>query len=120
MADGTSTTTSGAVSTSTSGEASPNRPDAVDRLQEALAAWRSRLDELIVQLDLASMELRDALSSQLNAAENAGLALRSGLTYAGEDVAGGLAGPRDTIATVLEDLHSAVESAKRAVREARR
>lgn len=120
MADETSTTASGEVSTSTSDETPPYRRDAVDRLQEALAAWRSRLDELIVQLDLAGMELRDALSAQLNAAENAGLALRSGLTYAGEDVVGGLGGPRDTIATVLEDLHSAVESAKRAVHEARR
>ena len=94
--------------------------ETVDRLEVALASWRSRLDELIVQLDLASMDVRDVLAQRLSAAENAGLALWSGLTHAGEDVAGSLSGAHDTVTQVLEDLHAGVKSAKRAVDQSRR
>ncbi len=91
--------------------------DLAERLGQVLDEWRSRIDELIVQLDLADMDVRDELSKQLSTAQNAGLAVWSGLTYAGKDVAAGVTGQRASVTDVLHDLQSAYQRAKTIVEQ---
>lgn len=95
--------------------ANPEGPhDLAEALQEALTEWRARIDELIVQIDLANMGLRDELSKQLNGAENAGLAARAGLASAVHDLASGVPAQRDAVTAVLQDLRRAVVGARQA------
>jgi hypothetical protein len=93
----------------------PEAPqDFAEALQGALTEWRARIDELMVQIDLANMEFRDELSKQLNAAENAGLAARAGLAYAGHDLASAVPAQRDAVTAVLHDLQRAFRGAREA------
>ena len=89
--------------------------DAVDRIERALSQWRGQVDELLVQLNLASMDLRDEFAKQLAVAQNAGLAVRPGLEKIRDDVTAGLMAPRDTVGEVLHDLQRAIDAAKSVV-----
>ena len=96
-------------------DVNPEGPhDLAEALQETLTQWRARIDELIVQIDLANMGLRDELSKQLNGAENAGLAARAGLTSAVHDLASGATAQRDAVTLMLQDLRRAVQGARQA------
>jgi hypothetical protein len=89
--------------------------DAVDRIERALGHWRGQVDELLVQLNLASMDLRDEFAKQLAVAQNAGLAVRPGLEKVRDDLTAGLTAPRDTVGEVLHDLQQAINAAKNVV-----
>jgi len=91
------------------------RADPAERLQRELTEWRARIDELIVQLDLASMDLRDELSKQLGSAANAGLAALSGLGQLRDDLATDLPSPRQTVGDVLHDLQRTYAQARAAI-----
>ena len=94
---------------------STTRPDPAERLQKELTEWRARIDELIVQLDLASMDVRDELSRRLGSATNAGLAALSGLGQLRDDVAANLPSPRETVGDVLRDLQRTYQQARAAI-----
>ena len=89
-------------------------PNPLERLEALLRQWRSDIDELAVQLDVASMDVRDELSRRLEAAENAGLAARSRLGDVREDLVAALDGHRETIVKILRDIRLTFESAKEA------
>jgi HPt (histidine-containing phosphotransfer) domain-containing protein len=89
--------------------------DPAERLQRELTEWRARIDELIVQLDLASMDVRDELSRQLGSAANAGLAALSGLGQLRDDLAANLPSPRETVGGVLRDLQRTYAQARAAI-----
>ncbi len=103
------------VSTSSQSDGGTRRSDPAERLQHELIEWRGRIDELIVQLDLASMDVRDELSRQLSSAANAGLAALSGLGQLRDDLAADLPSPRETVADVLRDLQRAYAQARAAI-----
>ena len=90
----------------------PDGREVVERLQSALADWRARIDELLVQLDLAGMDLRDELAKQLRKAENTGLAVRSGIAYARDDLAAAASAQKDSITEALHDIQRALQSAR--------
>ena len=105
MAEGDATPRDGAT----------HRDDPAERLQRELTEWRAKIDELIVQLDLASMDLRDELSKQLGSAANAGLAALSGLGQLRDDLASNLPSPQETVGGVLRDLQRTYAQAKAAI-----
>jgi hypothetical protein len=84
----------------------------IEELQRRLNEWRTRIDELVVQLDLANMELREAFATELAKLENAGSALRSGLGYAKEDVRSAVPADRAAISEALRDLERAFQAAR--------
>lgn len=92
---------------STSDEKTP-----IEELQRRLSEWRTRIDELVVQLDLANMELREAFGAELAKLENAGSALRSGLGYASQDVRSVIPTDRAAIGEALRDLERAFQAAR--------
>ncbi len=99
------------------GQSRDARHDAVESLGRALDGWRARIDGVLVQLDLASLELRDELHADIDAAEHAYLTARLRVSEAREDADTNVANLRKGVERLLEDVRSAVESAERAVRE---
>jgi len=89
----------------------PNQTTPVGQLQASLADWRGRIDELLVQLDLASMDVREAFQSELARMENARLALRSGVGYAREDLASVVHADRAAVAEALREIERAFKAA---------
>lgn len=98
------------------GQSRDARHDAVESLGRALDGWRG-IDGVLVQLDLASLELRDELHADIDAAEHAYLTARLRVSEAREDADTNVANLRKGVERLLEDVRSAVESAERAVRE---
>jgi phage shock protein A len=93
----------------------PDQPSPIGQLQASLADWRGRIDELLVQLDLASMEVRQAFQSELARMENARLALRSGVGYARGDLASVVPADRAAIAEALREIERAFKAARASV-----
>jgi hypothetical protein len=89
--------------------------DTAERLQHQLTDWRTRIDELLVQLDLGSLDLRDAVTEQLTNATNAGLAALAGLGDARDDLSAGVAAQRATVGDILRDLQNAFVRARESV-----
>ncbi len=90
--------------------------DTLEQLGRALDAWRSRIDELLVQLDLAAMDAREDIRSRIDGAENAYLAARSRLSDARADAGSNLASARQGVESLLSDLQQAYDSAVEALR----
>ncbi len=93
---------------------------AVEEAGRALDEWRGRIDELRLQLDLASMDARDQLRERLDVAENAYLAAKTGLADARRDTAASLHEARLGVEQLLRDLERAFEAAEDVVRRANR
>lgn len=80
---------------------------------------RPRMDEVMVQLDLADLDLRERVRQQLDTAVNVYLAARTRLVRARSDAEGGLSDLRTALDRVLHDLRSACEAADAVVRRQR-
>jgi len=90
--------------------------DAVERL---LNEWRTRIDELKVQVDLAVKDVRDEVGDQLKIAENVFLAARSRLSNARNDTGADLKGMRRDIEGLLQDLKGVYDASIAVVRRGR-
>ena len=86
----------------------------LERVEKLLAQWRGDIDELAVQLDIASKDVRDELCRRLEAAQNAELAARSRLGEVREDLVAALDDQRDNIVKILRDIRLMFESAREA------
>ena len=64
-----------AQNTETAAE-TPSRADTIAVIERTLDECRTRIDELVVQLDLAKLDARDEVAQRLSAAQNAYLAAR--------------------------------------------
>ncbi len=93
--------------------------DLLQQLGKALDAWRTKIDELRVQLDLADLDVRDEVRKRLDVAQNAYLAARSRLSDARSDAGANLNTVRQGIDQLLKDLREAYDSAEAVVRRAR-
>ncbi len=96
-----------------------NRGDLLQQLGNALDGWRSKIDELRVQLDLADLDVRDEIRKRLDTAQNVYLAARSRLSDAQHDAGSNLGSVRQGVEQLLSDLRLAYDSAEAVVRRSR-
>ena len=99
--------------TSPDGESTAPK-DPLKRVEDQLRQWRTDIDEVIVQLNLAGKDVRDELGRRMAAAQDVELAARSRLGDAGRDLVAVLVGQRQSVVQVLKDIRLAYDSAKQA------
>jgi hypothetical protein len=87
-----------------------------ERLEHLLEEWRARIDELLVQADLASKDVADLVRSQAAVAENAYLAARNRLKEMPRDAGANLGSLRSGFDNLVGDMRSAYDSAEAAIR----
>ena len=94
--------------------------DAVERLGQVLDGWRARMDELLVQFDLAGHEVRDRVRKNIDLTENVYLAARSRLS----DVHGDAHSNVKTLCAgtekLIHDLQETFQAAEAAFQRGRR
>ena len=96
-----------------------DNPDTVARITRALDEWRTRIDELIVQADLASLDIREEVRTRLGITENVYLAARSRLSEAHRDAGSSVTSLHQGLNQLLQDLRQAYESAEAVVKRSR-
>ena len=96
-----------------------DNPDVVARITRALDEWRTRIDELIVQADLASLDVREEARTRLDVAENVYLAARSRLSEAHRDAGSSATSLLQGLEQLVHDLRQAYESAEAVVKRSR-
>lgn len=89
---------------------------AAETLDRTLDHWRARIDELKVQVDLATLDAREDLSKRLEVTENVYLAIRSRLSDARGDAGTSLGTVRHSVDQLLADLRRAFDDAEAVVR----
>jgi hypothetical protein len=88
----------------------------VERLEQLLDEWRERIDELLVQADLASKDVGESVRAKAALAENAYLAAKSRLREMPRDAGANLGSLRDGIEKLLDDIRQAYQSAEAVIR----
>ncbi|MGO9333006.1 MAG: hypothetical protein ACLQCU_02940 [Acidimicrobiales bacterium] len=84
----------------------------VESMTGTLDQWRSRIDELTVQIDLAKLDARERATKQLDIAQNACLAAYSKLREARHDAAVNADTLREGVQQLLHDVKEAFEAAQ--------
>jgi len=93
--------------------------DTVERLERLLEEWRGKIDELLVQVDLASKDLSGDVRDRATAAQNAYLAAKNRLREIPKDAGSNLGSLRNGVEQLLDDLRQAYQSAEAAIRRGR-
>ncbi len=91
----------------------------IEEIGRALDGWRSRIDELMVQLDLGNLDMRDEIRRRLDVTQNVYLAARSRLSDARRDADANLSTIRLALEQLLRDLSAAYDAAEAVVRRSR-
>jgi len=91
----------------------------IERLERLLDDWRGRIDELLVQADLASKDVSETVRSQANAAQNAFLAAKNQLARIPKDAGSNLGSLRSGVEKLIDDMRNAYESAEASIRRSR-
>ena len=105
--------------TTTEDQSSSQGEAGIDRLERLLEDWRAKIDELLVQIDLASKDVSEDLRSRATAAENAYLAAKSELRAIPKDTGTNVESLRSGVEKLLDDLRQAYQAAEAAVRRSR-
>ena len=108
------TTDNGSVGTGDTGDTSDKTT--VERLEKLLEEWRARIDDLLVQADLASKDVREAVRANAEVAENAYLAAVNRLRDLPKDAGGNLGSVRDGVDKLIDDMRQAYQSAEAVIR----
>ncbi len=108
------TTDNGSVGSGDTGSAADTTT--VDRLEHLLDEWRARIDDLLVQADLASKDVAEAVRAKAAVAENAYLAARNRLRDIPKDAGANLGSARDGIDKLVDDMRQAYQSAEAVIR----
>ena len=104
-----SSTTNG--SGTTAGEqVSPDEMAKVNEVMRRLDAWKTRIDELRVQVDLAKLDLREEAAKQLDLARNVNHVAASKLRVAYEDAASNADTLRQGVHEFLHDVDEAFDA----------
>ena len=103
----------------TEDQSSPREESGIDRLERLLEDWRAKIDDLLVQVDLASKDVAEDLRSRATAAENAYLAAKSKLREIPKDTGSNVVALRSGVEKLLDDLRQAYQSAESALRRSR-
>jgi hypothetical protein len=82
--------------------------DVVTRLETMLDSWRAHVDEFLVQLDLAHMEMRDRVAHHEEAAERFANQLEERIA----EFRRSLTQQRETIVGIQRDVSEAASSAR--------
>jgi hypothetical protein len=88
----------------------------VDRLEKLLEEWRARIDDLLVQADLASKDVSEAVRDKVAVAENAYLAAKNRLREMPRDAGANLGSMRDGFDKLVDDMRQAYQSAESVIR----
>jgi len=117
---GTQLTHDGKKESTMSERADSDRPsesekDMAERLGRTLDGWRGRIDELLVQLDLAGLEVRDEVRSRIDVTENIYLAARSRLSEVKRDAGASVSSICEASEKLVRDLKNAYEAAEAAL-----
>jgi hypothetical protein len=89
------------------------------QVERALDGWRTRLDELTIQLDLANRDIRDEAHERLDSTRNVYLAARSLLTEATGHADANLNSLLLRLEQLMRDLGDAYSVAEAAVGQSR-
>jgi hypothetical protein len=100
-------------------EASAAKSNVFERIGRTLDEWRARIDELVVQLDLANLDLRDEVRKSADATQNAYLAAHSKLSDAREDACTSLQTLETNLEKLLHDLALTFDETQAAIKRAR-
>jgi len=87
-------------------------PTTVERLEQVLEQWRARIDELLVQADLASKDVSESVRAKAAVAENAYLAAKNRLAEMPRDAGANLGSMRDGFDKLVDDMRQAYQSAE--------
>ena len=91
----------------------------VERLERVLDEWRAKIDELLLQADLASKDVSDEVRSRTEAAQNAYLAAKNRLLEIPKDAGSNIGSLRSGMEKLLDDLREAYQSAEAVIRRSR-
>jgi len=108
-------TTKRAQTTTPEGSGSTDRSP-FERLEGLLDEWRVRIDELMVQADLASKDISEAVRAKATVAENAYLAAASRLREMPRDAGSNLSSMLAGFDKLIDDMHEAYQSAEAVIR----
>ena len=93
--------------------------DVVKRLSGNLDGWRARIDELLVQFDLAEHEVRDQVRKHIDLTENVYLAAWSRLSDVHSDAQSNVKTLCAGTEELIRDLQKVFEAAEDALRRGR-
>ena len=105
--------------TTTEDQSSLRQEAGIDRLERLLEDWRAKIDDLLVQVDLASKDVSEELRSRATAAENAYLAAKGKLREIPKDAGSNVVAFRSGVEKLIDDLRQAYQSAESALRRSR-
>ena len=91
----------------------------IEQIGKTLDGWRSKIDELIVQLDLGNLDIRDEIRRRLDITQNVYLAARSRLSDSKRDADTNLSSLRLALEQLVRDLQAAYDAAEAVVRRSR-
>ncbi len=91
-------------------------PTTVERLEQLLEEWRGKIDELLVQADLASKDVAETVRARASVAQNAYLAAMNQLQQMPKDAGANLGSARAGIEKLIDDMRQAYQSAEAAIR----
>ena len=109
-------TTTGNGSAATGDTGSDVDRTTVERLEALLDEWRAKIDDLLVQADLASKDVGEAVRGQAAVAENAYLAAKNRLRELPRDAGANVGSVRDGIDKLVDDMRQAYQSAEAVIR----
>ena len=105
-----SSTANGSGTTAEDGQVSPDEMARVNEVMRRLDAWKTRIDELRVQVDLAKLDLREEAAKQLDLARNVNHVAASKLRVAYEDAASNADTLRQGVHEFLHDVDEAFDA----------
>jgi hypothetical protein len=105
-----SSTANGSGTTAEDDQASPDEMVRVNEVMRRLDAWKTRIDELRVQVDLAKLDLREEAAKQLDLARNVNHVAASKLRVAYEDAASNADTLRQGVHEFLHDVDEAFDA----------
>jgi len=88
----------------------------VERLEALLEEWRSKIDDLLVQADLASKDVAESVRDKAAVAQNAWLAAKNRLRDLPKDAGANVGSARDGIDKLVDDMRQAYQSAEAVIR----
>lgn len=91
-------------------QVSPEEMVKVDEVMHRLDAWKTRIDELRVQVDLAKLELHEEAVKQLDLARNVNHVAASKLRVAYEDAASNADTLRQGVHEFMHDVNEAFDA----------
>jgi ElaB/YqjD/DUF883 family membrane-anchored ribosome-binding protein len=99
---------------------SPSDEDAtVERLERVLDEWRARIDELLVQADLASKDVSESVRAKATTAQNAYLAAKNQLSRIPKDAGANIGSLRSGVEKLIDDVRQAYEAAEATIGRSR-